>query len=56
MCSKGTIFSHVCKLLNTFNSGREMEWNMTFHLIYSLSRVEHSLSYEADTNGPVTFN
>lgn len=33
-----------------------MEWNMTFRLIYSLSRVERALSYEADTNGPATFN
>lgn len=33
-----------------------MEWNMTFNFIYSLSRVEHSLNYEADANGPVTFN
>lgn len=33
-----------------------MEWNMTSHLIYSLSRVEQDLNYEADMNGPVTFN
>lgn len=49
-------FSHFCKLLNTLNTGREMEWNTTSHLIYSLSRVEQHFNCEADTIELVTFN